>query len=303
MTEVSVAVKEIITTRPVISTWNTIAVAIVDYGTAEQITLTLESPSGTQLTKSTLIYEETTKAVKIISTTTVDKTESLTTSEQIFESVTSTVHPVTTVPQVVISSQIKTDVQLQTVITQIQKSDVTLINVLPETIQIQQLSDTVTQYISVISISGVEKQVVSLFDSTTNVVTVISNTTIDQSVKPYYLTQTTTASGVVVTSNNVQQLISTHTEMTSILEYSKEWISISTDFSNVVMVQVEPSPISGTIIYTIETVEGGQTQTIEVSYSETTKKTTVINLEVKPIEIVYPQPSPIVTINVTTQTA
>ena len=124
---------------------------------------------------------------------------------------------------------------------------------------------------------------VVLHDSTTNTVSVISSTTIDQSVKPYYISQTTTASGTVITSNNVQQLVSTHTELTSILDYSKQWVAVKSDWTNVAKVRLESSPISGTNIYTIETVDSGKIQTIEISYNEVTRQKTVINLAVTPV--------------------
>ena len=48
-------------------------------------------------------------------------------------------------------------------------------------------------------------------------------------------------------------------------------------------VRLESSPISGTSIYTIETVDSGKIQTIEISYNEVTRQKTVINLAVTPV--------------------
>ena len=87
---------------------------------------------------------------------------------------------------------------------------------------------------------------VVLHASTTNTVSVISSKTIDQSVKPYYTSQANTASGTVITSNNFQQLVSTHMELTSILDYSKQWVAVKSDRTNMAKVRLEPSPISGT---------------------------------------------------------
>ena len=99
---VAIAVNEIRTTKPQMSTWNLFAVVEVDYGTAKQLTITLAAPAGTQQIKFSLIYYKTTKTVKVVSTRTTYLTSSLTTNEELFESVTAPLAPVTTIPQVVI---------------------------------------------------------------------------------------------------------------------------------------------------------------------------------------------------------
>lgn len=262
----------------------------------------MQSTTSTEQLKSTLIYNEITKVAQLISVKTYDQTEVLTTNQEVFESTTTPIYPVTIIPSVLIATQIKTDVQLQAVVSTIQQSDTLLVNVLPENIQVQVLSENIIQYTVVLEVQGKEKQVVVLYDSTTNIATEVSSNWIDTSVKAYYITETSTASGTIITSNNVQQLVTSYVELPSVLEYSTQYVSINADFSNIQVIQIEPSPISGTTIFKIETTDTVNNQIIELSYSATTNQTTVINLAVTPVTVVYPKPTHIVEVNVATET-
>jgi len=159
----------------------------VDFGTVQQITITLQGPAPTDLVKSTVIYNETTKVVQVLSVTSVTTPVTGLTTQQLFDTITSPSFPVITLPSVVIAAQITTDTQLQTVVSQIQQLSASFIDVLPTTTQIQTISPTVTQYIAVIG-TTVPQQVVVLFDNSTNTTSVVSSTPVDTTVTPYFLT-------------------------------------------------------------------------------------------------------------------
>jgi len=82
-------------------------------------------------------------------------------------------------PNIAITTQIKTDKQLETVVQQIQKLDVGYATVLPVSTQVQQLSETVTQYTSLIQAEDKQQQVVVIYNSTTNSASIVSSTTVN----------------------------------------------------------------------------------------------------------------------------
>lgn len=84
----------------------------VDYGTAKQISVTLESPSPSQQIKSTLLYDQSTKEVRVISVKTVEVTTTASTEQEVFQSVTTPLVAPVVLPAIAITTQIKTDKKL-----------------------------------------------------------------------------------------------------------------------------------------------------------------------------------------------
>jgi hypothetical protein len=74
---------------------------------------------------------------------------------------------------------------------------------------VQQLSDTIIQYTSAIQVEGKRQQIVVIYNSSTNSASVLSSTTFNQTVKPYYIQLITGENGVMITSNNVKEIVST----------------------------------------------------------------------------------------------
>lgn len=99
------------------------------------------------------------------------------------------------------------------------------------------------------------------------------------------MTETIVQGGIKVESNSVEEIKTTHKEVTKVMEYSNKWLHIKDFEKEVQHVQVIPSTVQGgNIIYTIETKDETQTQKIEVSFNSQTQEMTVVNLQVEPVE-------------------
>lgn len=78
------------------------------------------------------------------------------------------------------------------------------------------------------------------------------------------------------------------------LEFCNQLVPLNPDWSNINKVQVQPSPITGTLIYKIDTSDDHNKQSIEVSYNPATQQKIVINLVVVPVAAArHPKPAPL----------
>ena len=244
-----------------------------------------------------MFYEKETKVVKIVSVEqVVVRTQEVTT--EFSGHVIPRCYPVIVIPSIAIATVIKTDKVYMSVIAQVQTTDITLAQVIPTSIEMQQISATITKYTMVLIKQQVSTQVVVLYDSTTQSSTVITTGIVQAHVKPYYVTTTEVEGGTIIDTNSVTEITTTHTEATAVLEYSNTYLQTSTNWTDISHIQVVPSPvIGGNIIYVIETKNTTSTQKIEISYNSVTQAMTVVTLIVKPVAEIYPSIQPLITID------
>ena len=78
-----------------------------------------------------------------------------------------------------------------------------MIKVVPTTVQVQQVSNTVSKYTMVMQTQEVKEQVVVVYDSNTKESTIVSTNAVKPHIKPYYVTEKPTETGSIIESNSV----------------------------------------------------------------------------------------------------
>ena len=245
--ELQIIVKEIKSQKGEVASWKVDSVVKVDYGTTEGVTVVFAGPRPEDAVSTTVIYEKESQNVQVISSETVQTTTTTTkTTETYYGTIKPVVLPVITVPQVAIPVLIKTDAVFGNVVTIVQNHDSTWSGVVPETTEIKTISSTVTQYTIVMTTEETKKQVVVIVDSQAQEPQVVTITPIKPAVRPYYITEVEGENGAtIVESNQVEQIVATHSEIKEVLVYANEWLQIPTDWTTVDFVQVVPSPVQG----------------------------------------------------------
>jgi hypothetical protein len=116
-------------------------------------------------------------------------------------------YPTTVIPDVAVVEAVKSDLGLKTVLTVIQQSKTEYVSAVPLTTEVQVLSGSVTKYTVVLDLKDHKDQAVYLYDSATKNTTTVSVTTISSNTSSYYVTETSTDGGAIVSSNSPAQIV------------------------------------------------------------------------------------------------
>ena len=92
----------------------------------------------------------------------------------------------------------------------VQHSETHWAGVVPTSTEVQQISKEVTKYTVVMEEETTKKQVVVLYNTVTKTPTIVTTDVIKPQVEPYYVTETVTEGGVIVESNSVTEIETTH---------------------------------------------------------------------------------------------
>lgn len=255
---------------------------ITDLGKTNQVDLVLKSEiSSEKIVQTTLFYDETSKEVKIVAVEPIKGIRDVSAPTYVPHP-----HgPITVIPSSAVTTTVQTNVDFKSVLTQIQKTKIEYVNSIPESTTVEPISETVTKYTSVVTVENRKDQIVAIYDKSTQTSTIVSVSTIPADTTSYYVTETQTETGEIITSNSPTEIAQLYPEFTQVLEFSNTWLRLQ-DWNDIISIEVNPSVESNT--YTVVGNTNGETVKIIVSYDISTKVVTVIDFTSSTEEPIYP---------------
>ncbi|CAM6002307.1 unnamed protein product [Sphagnum balticum] len=262
----------ILSQQPSLSNWTPSSVQTVDYGSVTQVTVVFQGPQPTDSPVQVVSYlNEDTQNVTVATVNTLPTTAADTPSDVALPVIPTTLIPAAAVPDA------QTNPSFNIVLASVQQGSPDYTGVVPTTTQVQDLGSGITQYTMIFDVKGRKDQVVTLYNGSSSTPTPVTLSTVATDTIPYFVTESVTAAGTTISSNNVEKIAEKFATFTAVLNFTGDSfpsISVS-DIQNVTAVPQSPQIIT----YTIVSGNYTASNSVTLNYDSSTSTATILNYQ------------------------